>query len=175
MNLLKKLLTLFFMYFSLITNVFSQQDQPIWQQSDIMGKDWHFYNEGNYSIVLNFSNTEKTEISPLGQTIKSYYLSESIETTFDWTKVGNVSSGRYIIILWSPANDKRAQPHIGVYEILYLDEHTLQIKYSPHLALVGSGISTWRSPQTDWVDPYDYDNPYDYEDQVPGGWGGNPE
>jgi len=81
-------------------------------------------------------------------------LSEIIETTFDHTKVGNVSSGRYII-LWNPINNEYAQPHIEVFEILYLDEHTLQMKYLPHSPRDGGGISTWRSPQTDWVDTYD--------------------
>ena len=163
MNILKKLLTLFFMCFLLNTNVFSQQSQT-YQQADLMGKDWYFYSGGNHDFVMRFSNTEMIDISYLGQTNKSYYLSNNIETTFDHTKVGNVSSGRYIIVLWSIVKSQ-----IDVYEIMRLDAHALQLKYIGD-ATYGGVISNWRSPKTDWVESYSgYDNPYDDGDEHQGG------
>jgi len=159
MNLLKKLLTLSFVCVLLSTNVFSQQT---YQQADLIGKNWYFFSGGNRDIVLSYSNTEETE-SVLGSPlIKRYYLSNNIETTFDNTKVGNVSSGRYII-LWNSINNQYAQPHIEVYEIVYLDAQTLKMKYVGGVFL-GAGITTWKSTKTAWEDPHDgYDNQYDKE------------
>ena len=142
---------------SLTTNVFSQQT---YQQADLIDKNWYFYSEGNMVIIKSFSNTEIINISDFGQTIKNYYLSDNIETTFDHTKVGNVSSGRYIIVLWNSL----PQPDITVYEIVYLDEHTLQLQVVG-VRVFGGGITTWKSTKTDWEDPYSgYDNPYDDHD-----------
>jgi hypothetical protein len=54
-----------------------------------------------------------------------FYLSNQIETTFDYSKVGNVSDGKYIIF-FIPERD--GYSYFNVDEIIELDADFMQLK-----------------------------------------------
>jgi hypothetical protein len=82
------------------------------------------YNDGNIIYLL-------TDASKSAYTfVTEYYLSNSIETVFDSTKVGNIKEGNYIIsrIL----KDKKSHPNqpqpVSVFEIKELSSTKLVLK-----------------------------------------------
>ena len=179
MNLLKKILSLSFMCVSLSTNVFSQQNHQIWQQADLMGKDWfvQFNKPVPFQSKLILSDTEFTDILIVDDVDNMYstpyYLSNTKEVVFDHSKVGTTTEGKYIIALINEQGESRTK----IYQILYLDEYTLKaqyifIPYAPGDFIIGQSTPTvWHT--ADWVEPYDwqsdYDNPYDDGDEHQGG------
>jgi len=98
----------------------------------LQGKTWRWHWDYGYSdykysriaqtIMHDYSNEPSDDIS--------FYLSNTPETTFDYSKVGKVENGRYIIKEGYPGYEN--DPHFGifVYEIVKLDNAELILKLS---------------------------------------------
>jgi len=131
-NLLKLSLSIICCIF--IANGFAQQT---YQQADIIKKIWE--GESYYSIFCKYTNT-KAIFRYEGKTYtRQYYLSDAIDTAFDKSKVGNSSSGRYIIV-----KRKKNDSISYIEEILMLTDNTLILRATPWKALIGgSGIQVY--------------------------------
>ena len=135
-NLLKILL--FAICFIFISNSYAQQT---FQQSDIIGKKWK-----KGKISLKYTNTKEISIVRLFPTSDEYYLSNTIDTVFDKSKVGKSTNGRYIISRY-----KWGTNGMEIYEILVLTNSTLIVKTVPEVVRIGgdnNGVSVWHTK--DW-------------------------
>lgn len=72
----------------------------------------------------------------------SYYLSDSIEQSFDFTKVGGNKNGKYII--------EKREEKISIYEIQELTDDTLILKaiHKPDEIWVGGGSVTYKKQKS---------------------------
>jgi hypothetical protein len=97
----------------------------------LMNKTWVriYDNQGDWSFKQNYTTTVLTEtLYYQGKTITAesyFYLSDQIETTFDNSKVGNVTDGKYIIS-FIPEWDGNS--YFKVWEIMIITETYLEIK-----------------------------------------------
>ena len=92
--------------------------QQTFQLSDIAGKEWKLKTSANYYTSSGYMESE-------------YYLSDSIDTAFDKSKVGKNTSGRYII-------GRNSNGNIDAYEILRVSYDRLILKEID--CLYGHGI-----------------------------------
>jgi hypothetical protein len=99
----------------------------------LTGKTWTYQYPEGYSkpIVLTFSFTDSTQTGTItfegggGSADRLFYLSDTIETVFDDSKVGNVQNGKYIIFNACGTN---GNCKVVVDEIISLTDVKLSIK-----------------------------------------------
>ena len=71
-----------------------------------------------------------------------YYLSDTIDTVFDVTKIGKVPNGKYIVkrsktSIRDGVEKESTQPNrFGVFEIKQLNKNWLMIRYSKHQHMI---------------------------------------
>lgn len=67
----------------------------------------------------------------------NYYLSDSIDESFDRTKIGKIPNGKYIVTQLIPDSNftKRTIP-MSVYEIIQLDKNSLILRYTKQTNLL---------------------------------------
>jgi hypothetical protein len=96
----------------------------------LMDETWVmiFNNTGDWSFKQNYTTTLINEaLYYQGNTTSSicnFYLSNQIETTFDYSKVGNVQNGKYIVTV----DELFGESIINVYEILRLEDYYMDLK-----------------------------------------------
>ncbi|MDR1347649.1 MAG: hypothetical protein LBJ63_04345 [Prevotellaceae bacterium] len=102
----------------------------------LINKDWVLIHEvsgyESYVCKINYTTT-KSVISVIHNGVTSYdegddsdfYLSDQIETTFDYSKVGNVQNGKYII---EYIPDLNGESIFHVDEIITITDTYLEIK-----------------------------------------------
>ena len=125
-----------------IANSFGQET---FQQADLVKKKWK---RGEYiktGISEKYTNNKKKFVNrncPL-EIYYYYYLSDTIDTVFDMSKVGNSSSGRYIITKDSERDN------IIIDEILFFTDNTLILRMTPCVSPIGgSSIDIYHT--RDW-------------------------
>jgi hypothetical protein len=97
----------------------------------LINKDWLMTvsNPNDLSFKFRYTTTYLTEaLTYQGKTtsdVSAFYLSNQIETTFDYSKVGNVTDGKYII---SFIPERNGYSYFDVYEILVLTDVYMEIK-----------------------------------------------
>ncbi|MDR2292600.1 MAG: hypothetical protein LBE11_03905 [Prevotellaceae bacterium] len=83
----------------------------------------------DYAYKQQYTSTQLTEsvITPYGisSSVAAFYLSNQIETSFDYSKVGNITDGRYIIS-FLPDLDGRSYFHVD--EIITITDIYLETK-----------------------------------------------
>ncbi len=102
----------------------------------LIGKAWHMQMPNGYVRQKDFNcfNREQSIISFIGDkkeritANRDFYLSNEIESVFDFSKVGKADNGKYIIELNNFRGTSRF--FLNVYEILELTEDKLVIKES---------------------------------------------
>ena len=140
-NILKKLL-LSTICCIFIANGFAQE---IFQQSDIVKKKWKseiYIKKGIHMFLLKYTNTKEISINRFwtSRTNQYYYLSDNIDTVFDISKIGNSSSGKYII------TKQLKDSILYIDEILVLTDNTLIVRNTPWVNYVGgSGIRVYHT------------------------------
>ncbi|GHT17677.1 hypothetical protein FACS189429_2270 [Bacteroidia bacterium] len=96
----------------------------------LTAKTWVFTVPSGYSLEFSYKLTYTTteEIGTIsyngggGSGTRSYYLSNTIETVFDNSKVGNVQNGKYLIVATKGTN-------FEVFEILTLNAIRFSFKH----------------------------------------------
>ena len=127
-NLLKKisLLTICVVF---ISNSYAQQT---FQQSDLVGKKWkhEYYSKAFWKVSKNKAFLRNESLFLI---FFKYYLSDSIDTVFDKSKVGKNTQGKYIIIKFPFTKDSIFE----IKEILILTENTLILQDIPDVIKIG--------------------------------------
>ncbi|MDR1347648.1 MAG: hypothetical protein LBJ63_04340 [Prevotellaceae bacterium] len=127
---IKILASLLFLFGSL--GLTAQSNNPTTMQK-LINKTWvlSWDNEfnANYAYKQQYTSTQITEsvITNFGTTsaVADFYLSNQIETTFNYSKVGNATDGQYIISL-IPEMDGHS--YFNVYEIIEITDTYLETK-----------------------------------------------
>ena len=104
--------------------------QETFQQADIVGKKWKIENVKGY---IKYTKTKKIWRTFLQFSNQYYYLSDTIETTFDKSKVGKSTNGKYIIF-----RNKWERNGMEIYEILLLTYNTLILQKVTGIRIGGS-------------------------------------
>ena len=110
-------------------------------QSSLMGKKW-IKKERYETNILEFSRDsiiDTSKYSLINKTVrysKPYYLSDNIPTSFDFTKVGKPSQGKYLI----DYNDKVQE--LEYCEIKALDDNKLILFYEQKDGYIGGADMT---------------------------------
>jgi len=104
----------------------------------LQGKTWRSQSRGGDPRDYKFTRSDKIYIIQNESWSRPFYLSDQIETKFDFNKVGKIENGKYIIVEGYDPDDKFFS--VFVYEILKLDDTEFTIKLSngsiaPHKAL----------------------------------------
>ncbi|MBO4984575.1 MAG: hypothetical protein J6C87_02910 [Bacteroides sp.] len=140
-------ITLCISFLLLSTSVFAQESSTL---EKLMNKEWYFDYEGSQGIEPNkgkiFGTEKITYFTDYSEGRKIYYgyfyLSDTIETTFDESKLGKNVNGKYIInpITIVDKNGKETKT-AGVCEILELTETKLVIQNVKHKAAAWSKLT----------------------------------
>ena len=173
MNRIKNIFKVLFVAVVFCTNINAQQT---FQKSSLMNKEWFLRWQGTtWYCTMLFSENEmistcyygnNRSLNNISFTTKcKYYLSDNIDTAFDFSKVGQSTSGKYIVMWNDVTVDVNAEDYepgdendrLTVYQILFLNADTFRLTCLEKR--IGGCDNTWHT--ADWVDPYaDYDNPY---------------
>ena len=81
----------------------------------------HFNETTRYWDVYYFYNKETNT------DIDKYYLSDTLPTTFDKSKVGKVASGKYIVILSEATYNGEKIEEMYCYKVLYVTNDELRV------------------------------------------------
>ena len=132
LNNFKKILIVIICFLSIVDS-FAQET---FQQADLVGKKWKSKEFRENKRSIKYTKTKETVVNRnIFISTNKYYLSDTIDSVFDKSKVGKSRSGRYVVV-----RNKRADNGIKVNEILALTENTL--------AMTGSFPSTYHT--RDW-------------------------
>jgi len=123
---MKKLSLLLFLVTS-ITIVYSQENKNIVDL--LMTKRWYMQGLTDKTSSEQYTRTEQ-HVYYNGQYLSSfiYYLSDSIDKTFDSNKVGSANNGKYIVTKVKNVTTS----NFSVYEIISISSNALELRFIAH-------------------------------------------
>lgn len=119
-----KKFSLFLFLFACSLALYSQEQKSV---IDLLtSKQWYLQGMTDKTSSEQFTRTEQNSYLN-GELLGTfnYYLSDTIDETFDFNKIGTVNDGKYIV---SKAKDNSLS-NFSVYEIISISPDSLEIRF----------------------------------------------